>query len=298
MKNLFFLLGGILLLGACTNDADLITEHGYRYIMHTDAPGENVKPQQAAEFYFLMMKGDSVVLNSRDQNPEPQTFLVPEPSQEDNGPANIIIDALKLMSVGDSMSIFLALDTLEQRPPGFGPEDELRYDISLTNVMDAAEYQQREQQRNAEMQAQLQNYQGRGEGVADSTSTILAEYKRNPTKAGFTKTSTGLMYKILEAGEGPQPSAGDPVLVSYYGVLISDGTMFDNSFKNGRPIDFPLGQGAVIPGWDEGIGLLKQGSRAVLAIPSDLAYGPTARGPIPANADLMFYVQLEGVQVK
>jgi len=295
MKNLFFLLGGILLLGACASDVDLITENGYRYEMHTDVAGETVKPSQAAEFYFHMMKGDSVVLNSRDQNPDPQVFLVPEPSDKPVGNTNIIVDALKLMSVGDSLSIFLALDTIEQRPPGFGPEDELRYDIALVNVMDSATYQAKEAERNAAMKKQLDAYMSRSEAVADSTSSILAEYKRNPTKAGFTKTSTGLMYKILEPGTGPQAQQGQPVLVSYYGVLTADGTMFDNSFRNGRPIDFPLGQGAVIPGWDEGIGLLKQGARAVLAIPSDLAYGPTARGPIPADAELMFYVQLEGV---
>ncbi|MFK8057041.1 MAG: FKBP-type peptidyl-prolyl cis-trans isomerase [Saprospiraceae bacterium] len=298
MKNLFFLLGGLLLLGACANDVNLVTENGYRYEMHTDVAGETVKPTQAAEFFFQMMKGDSVVLNSRDQNPEPQVFLLPEPSDKPVGNTNIIVDALKLMSVGDSMSIFLALDTIEQRPPGFGPEDELRYDITLVNVMDGATYQAAETARNAEMKQRLDKYTARGEAVADSTATILAAYKKNPTKAGFTKTSTGLMYKILEAGKGPQANVGDPVLVSYYGVLTNGGTMFDNSFRNGRPIDFPLGQGAVIPGWDEGIGLLKQGSRAVLAIPSELAYGPTARGPIPANAELLFYVQLEGVQVK
>lgn len=295
MKNLFFLLGGILLFAACANDVDLVTENGYRYVIHTDVPGETVKPTQAAEFYFQMMKGDSVVLNSRDQNPDPQVFLVPEPSDKPVGNTNIIVDALQLMSVGDSLSIFLALDTIEQRPPGFGPEDELRYDIVLTNIMDGATYQAAEKARNEAMKKQLDAYMSRGEAVADSTATILADYKKNPTQAGFTKTSSGLMYKILSPGSGAQPNVGQPVLVSYYGVLTSDGTMFDNSFRNGRPIDFPLGQGAVIPGWDEGIGLLKQGSRAVLAIPSELAYGPTARGPIPANADLMFYVQLEGV---
>ncbi len=295
MKNLFFLLGGVLLLGACTNDADLRTANGYRYILHTDAPGETVKSNEAAEFYFQMLKGDSVVLDSRDQNPDPQVFLVPEETEKPVGNSNIIIDALKLMSVGDSLSIFLPLDTIEQRPPGFGPEDELRYDITLVNVMDGATYQAAEKARNDAMKKQLDAYQSRGEMVADSTATILAEYKKNPSKAGFTKTSSGLMYKILAPGRGAQPRQGQPVLVSYYGVLVSDGTMFDNSFRNGRPIDFPLGQGAVIPGWDEGIALLQQGARAVLAIPSDLAYGPNARGPIPANAELMFYVQLEGV---
>ncbi len=295
MKNLFFLLGGILLFGACANDVELRTTSGYRYEFHNDAPGETVKASEAAEFYYQMMKGDSLLLSSRQQNPNPQAVLLPEDSETPQGRSHIIIEALKLMSVGDSLSIFLPMDTIEQRPPGFGPEDELRYDITLTKIIDGAAFQAAGKARNELMKKRLEAYGARQTAVADSTASLLAAYKKNPSKAGFTKTSTGLMYKILEAGKGPQPRKGQPVFVSYYGVTIDDGVMFDNSFRRQSPIDFPLGQRAVIDGWDEGIGLLKEGARAVLAIPSDLAYGARGKGGIPPDADLMFYVQLEEV---
>jgi FKBP-type peptidyl-prolyl cis-trans isomerase len=77
-------------------------------------------------------------------------------------------------------------------------------------------------------------------------------------------------------------------------MLDADGSMFDNSFSRGAPIDVNLGQGMVIKGWDEGIALLKKGTKATLYIPSALGYGPTGQPPvIPENADLIFYVEVQ-----
>ncbi len=112
---------------------------------------------------------------------------------------------------------------------------------------------------------------------------------------GFEKTPSGLRYKILEAGNGAKPERGDRVSVHYEGFLL-DGTLFDSSVKRGQPIEFLIGEGQVIPGWDEGIGLLAVGDKAELIIPSDLAYGSRgAGGVIPPNAPLRFEVSLEGI---
>ncbi len=112
---------------------------------------------------------------------------------------------------------------------------------------------------------------------------------------GFEKTGTGLRYKILEAGEGDKPSRGDQVSVHYRGAL-ADGTVFDSSFERKQPISFLLGEGQVIPGWDEGIQLLRVGDRARLIIPPELAYGSRgAGGVIPPDAVLVFDVTLEGI---
>ena len=287
----------VCLAAACATAGDQVSPNGYRYEYRTDVPGPTVQSGEVGYFHFAMMKGDSVIVSSREQSDEPQPFVVPEDSVEVQGGANIIVDALRLMSVGDSLSIYLSLDTIEQRPPGFGPEDELRYDITLADIKDLPTYQAEEERRNAALRARLERYAARESVVADSTASILAEYARGASRAGFTTTASGLKYKILEAGTGPQAEVGKPVLVSYYGVLVDGGEMFDNSFRAGKPFDFPLGKGAVIPGWDEGIALLREGARAVLAIPSDLAYGDNPRpgGPIPPGAELLFYVQLEEV---
>ncbi len=109
---------------------------------------------------------------------------------------------------------------------------------------------------------------------------------------GFQQTESGLFYQIDTTGEGERPAKGNTVKVHYKGELL-DGTVFDSSFKRNEPIEFSLGVGQVIPGWDEGIALLNKGAKASLIIPSDLAYGAAgAGGVIPPNATLKFEVEL------
>ncbi len=102
--------------------------------------------------------------------------------------------------------------------------------------------------------------------------------------------ASGLYYIETKAGTGAQAVAGKMVSVHYTGKLL-DGTVFDSSAGR-NPIDFVLGVGQVIPGWDEGIALMKEGGEASLIIPSSLAYGPSGSGPIPAYSTLVFDVQL------
>ena len=109
---------------------------------------------------------------------------------------------------------------------------------------------------------------------------------------GFSKTSSGLLYKFEKENNSQKPSNGNKVKVHYKGMLL-DGTVFDSSFKRNQPIEFTLGIGQVIKGWDEGILLLGIGDKASFIIPSDLAYGASgAGGIIPPNATLVFEVEL------
>ena len=105
-------------------------------------------------------------------------------------------------------------------------------------------------------------------------------------------TASGLEYTEVQAGDGPTPQAGDIVAVHYTGTL-TNGVVFDSSYQRNDPIRFPLGMGRVIPGWDEGIGLMKKGGKARLTIPPELGYGEQgAGGVIPPNATLIFDVEL------
>ena len=114
--------------------------------------------------------------------------------------------------------------------------------------------------------------------------------------AGFEATDSGLRYQILQKGNGAKAEKGKIVSVHYKGQL-ADGTVFDSSYKRNQPIDFPLGMGQVIAGWDEGIGLLNVGDKARFVIPSHLAYGSQgAGGVIPPNANLIFDVELMNVK--
>ena len=115
-------------------------------------------------------------------------------------------------------------------------------------------------------------------------------------KEGATVTESGLAYFMIKEGNGLKAESGKTVSVHYTGKLI-DGTKFDSSYDRNQPIEFPLGQGRVIPGWDEGIALLKVGGKATFIIPPNLAYGERgAGGMIPPNAVLIFEVELMDVK--
>ncbi|MEZ2414906.1 peptidylprolyl isomerase [Muriicola sp. E247] len=119
-----------------------------------------------------------------------------------------------------------------------------------------------------------------------------AESEMQKLAAGFEQTKSGLRYKLIQEGAGKKPSKGQQVSVHYEGSLPT-GQVFDSSYKRKEPITFQLGVGQVIPGWDEGIALLKVGDKARFVIPSHLAYGSAgAGGVIPPNATLIFEVEL------
>ena len=113
--------------------------------------------------------------------------------------------------------------------------------------------------------------------------------------AGFEETASGLRYQIIQKGSGKKAEKGNQVSVHYKGQL-ADGTVFDSSYKRNQPLDFQVGVGQVISGWDEGIQLLHVGDKARFVIPSDLGYGSRgAGGAIPPDAVLIFDVELVAV---
>ncbi len=123
-----------------------------------------------------------------------------------------------------------------------------------------------------------------------------AEAKMEKLAAGFDKTESGLRYKMIQKGNGKKAENGKVVSVHYSGQL-EDGKVFDSSYTRKKPIEFPLGQGNVIEGWDEGIALLQVGDKARFVIPSHLGYGSRgAGGVIPPDATLIFDVELMDVK--
>lgn len=123
-----------------------------------------------------------------------------------------------------------------------------------------------------------------------------AEAKMEQLAAGFEKTESGLRYQFIQRGSGKKAENGKTVAVHYEGSL-ENGKVFDSSYPRKKPIEFRLGQGQVIEGWDEGIALLQVGDKARFVIPSDLAYGPSgAGGVIPPHAILIFDVELMDVK--
>jgi FKBP-type peptidyl-prolyl cis-trans isomerase len=117
----------------------------------------------------------------------------------------------------------------------------------------------------------------------------------NKTKDGVVTLPSGLQYKILTQGTGPKPAATDTVVCNYKGTLL-DNSEFDSSYSRNQPLTIPVS--GVIKGWTEALQLMPVGSKWQLFIPSDLAYGPQAKGPIGPNSTLIFEVQLLSIQEK
>lgn len=115
--------------------------------------------------------------------------------------------------------------------------------------------------------------------------------ENNKSKAGVITTESGLQYKIEKQGEGRIAKKGETVKVHYTGRLL-DGTEFDSSLKNEQPFEFPVGEGRVIPGWDEALQMMPIGSKWTLYIPAELAYGERQIATIPAGSVLEFDVEL------
>ena len=134
--------------------------------------------------------------------------------------------------------------------------------------------------------------------TAPAAQSPAASGDQGPTDADapkeFTKTESGLKYRILRKSDGEKPTASNSVVAHYRGWL-DDGTEFDSSYKRGEPTEFPLG--GVIPGWTEGLQFVGKGGMIELEIPSDLGYGPRGMPPtIPGGATLHFIVELKEIK--
>ena len=286
----FLIILAATLLVSCQGEKNLTTDSGYDYVVHTAGDGQKAQPGDYVYFHAQMRNGETVIYGSRGQGQTPY-LQIPLDDNPERTPSPVE-DVLKVMSAGDSVTVFIPIDTFPQKPQGFEDTDVMLYDVVCLEIKSAADFEaQAQKQREAERIKQ-EAARAQATEVAAAIETRVADYASGKLDGQLQTTDSGLKYIIHEEGTGAQAAAGNTVSVHYYGVL-TDGTMFDNSFERGSPIAFPLGQGRVIPGWDEGIALLKKGSKATLFIPYQLAYGETGSPPaIPGKAELLFYVEL------
>ena len=288
MRILLAMLATVLLITSC---AKTNTEEGYKFTHHTKKGGRTAKAGDIVYFHVDIKAGDKVLNSSRlEMQGEPAKMKMPEIKKEEKKPISPIVSGLKLMGIGDSLSIFMPTDTIEQLKKEFPGVKELAYHIVLVDIKTEEEYnKEMEAARAIQMQKQEEGMKAL-EGISAKVKENLAKFKAG--KLATTDLGGGLKVFITEAGTGPKIEKGSTASVNYYGCLMN-GTRFDDSFSRGESFSLKVGEGMVIPGWDQGLQAFNEGSKGYLFIPSKLGYGERSQGEqIPANSDLVFYVEI------
>ncbi len=292
MKNYLFLLSILLLVSSCKDKytyGESITPSGYEYTVHTKGSGEKAKKGDFVKFSFEVIGSDSVSIQKSDS---PENYPVVQiPMDDTEQAANPVMDVFLGAMVGDSMTVWMPIDSMPQPNPAFANLTYLKYVMTIKSITDETAFKAEEEAKKVEAAALAQVLQAKETEIAELVKITLFDYKKGKIKPEVTET--GLKYFVHKQGTGEAARIGENVSVNYYGILASDGSMFDNSYKRGQPITFAVGKGAVIPGWDEALLMLPKGSEATLFIPSDLAYGAADRPGIPGGSELVFHVVVE-----
>ena len=290
LKNLFLLVALVVAAAACKKTK---TASGFEYTINKAGLGAKANVGDAA-FYDVILKGDDSTMFSTLKEGQQAKSLVEDPSKNPDAFYKLTMEALAILKVGDSATFKMPLDTFKVKPAGLEKAKMATLIIVLRDVKSKAEVESRQAELKAlaaSIQAAKPDFIARAKGVADSTAKLAKEFGAGKFPANVQTLPTGLKIAVLKEGTGALPKKGEIVLVNYYGALKT-GVKFDESFTRGEPISFPLGAGQVIPGWDQGLATMKEGTIAVLFVPAALGYGERAQGPIPANSDLVFYVEL------
>lgn len=268
-----------------TKDEFHKTDSGLMYKFYTENDDSAKAKEGDVILLHLVYKiNDSTLFDTRTiNNGEPSPTILSKPAY--NGD---LAEGYAMMHVGDSATFKVNADTFffkitgrPDLPPGVKPGSDLCIDVKLYKVQSKKEYEQEQ----ATLFEKLK---------AKEVVSITNYMKKNNLTA--TPTASGLYYIETKKGSGKKVEAGKTVSVHYTGYFMS-GSKFDSSLDRGKPFDFPVGQGQVIPGWDEGVAMMSVGTKAKLIVPWWIAYGPNGYGEaIPAFASLVFDVEVVDVK--
>jgi FKBP-type peptidyl-prolyl cis-trans isomerase FkpA len=291
MRILLAMLATVIMITSCTKTN---TEEGYKFTHHIKKGGR--KPQAGDIIYFHVdiKAGDKVLNSSRmEMQGEPAKMKMPEIKKEDKKPISPIASGLKIMGIGDSLSIFMPTDTIKQLKEQFPDVKELAYHIVLVDIKTEEEYNKEMEVLRADQMKKQEEGLKAIEGLTVKVKDNIAKFKAG--KLATKDLGDGLKFFITEQGTGAKIEKGSNVDVNYYGSLMN-GTRFDDSFSRGQSFALKVGEGMVIPGWDQGLQAFNEGSKGYLFIPSKLGYGERGAGEqIPPNSDLVFYVEINKV---
>ena len=277
----------VAVVAACGKDRVQVTDNGLKYKIHEQTEGNRKgKVGDILTLHLTLMNNKDSVLRDTHKEGAPFQMLLQVPPFKGS-----YEEGLTMLGKGDSATFYVSADSLftkamQPLPPGVQKGTDIGIAVKVMNVQTEEEYKKTQA---ADFDKQ--------KGVDEK---VIQDYlAKNGLTAKAQKTDSGVYYIVTQPGSGPTPKPGEMVTVHYTGKLL-DGKVFDSSRTNpqsgGKPAQFQLGVGMVIPGWEEGVSKLHKGEKATLVIPSTLAYGPRGNQGIPPNSVLLFDIELLDIQ--
>ena len=277
----------VAVVAACGKNRQQVTDNGLKYQIHEQSEGSRKgKVGDILTLHLTLMNSKDSILRDTHKEGAPFQMLLQVPPFKGS-----YEEGLTLLGKGDSATFYVSADSLFTRamqpfPPGVQKGSDIGIAVKILNIQSEDEYK-KTQAADAEKQKGID-------------AKVIADYvAKNGLTGKVQKTESGVNYVVTQPGTGPEPKRGDVVQVHYAGKLLN-GKEFDNSRTNpqaaGKPAQFQIGVGMVIPGWEEGVMKMHKGEKATLIIPSTLAYGPRGNQAIPPNSVLLFDIELMDIQ--
>ncbi len=273
---------------------------GLLYNIHTSKGGAKIKEGDFISLNMVVKTDGDSVLNSTYESGQPTRMAMPKPQAKGD-----VVAGIGLLGEGDSATFKIASDSIfkggQQRPPGFKSKY-LVFVVKVEKVIAKGNLNEQV------FRGRVMDYiKSQGDALKAQEPAKIKKYIADHNLK-VEKTASGLQYVITTPGTGAKPAVGDTAVVNYTGKMVS-GKVFDTSIKaeatkakipvdpmrQFAPIRIPVGQGKVIPGWDEGLQLLNKGSKAIFIIPSDIAYKDQGIGPIGPYSPLVFEMEMVDV---
>ncbi len=271
-KNNLLLVASLGLLLASCKSGPKKTPGGIDYTVEKSGNGAKLKIGDTILVHFTSYLNDSMIMSTRQHSSNAVPIVITKSNDKYD-----LMDGFAQLTEGDSALFIMPVDSMKEKPPFVKPGDKFKVGFYVESVYSAAKQ------------------------TAKDEKAIKEYVEKNKLKA--TKTEKGVYVAVTQEGTGEKPKNGDTVSMNYTGKLL-DGKTFDSNTDStihpGMPLQpfvFALGEGRVIPGWDDAILQLKKGSKATIVIPSAMGYGLRGGGPIIGpNSVLVFNVELMDVK--
>jgi len=278
--------------GENSSAKEMTTSSGYAYTIHKDADSPIAQVGEQTIFDIDLLDDTGTLIKSMRNAPtRPNTQIKPVIKGEKPNP---IIDVLRLMGAGDSVSVIVPADSVKVPTPGFENSSYIKYVIAVKEVMSEQDFKAQVEADNQKALAKMETAKGLEKEKLQEYGLFLNAYKAGEYDATLQDLGDGLKMQVITEGTGKKIEKGQLAEIHYFGYLMG-GRCFDNSYKYGRPYGVNVGANQVIQGWEKALLQMQEGTKALIIIPPALAYGEKGSKTIPGNSTLAFYMDVTDV---